>query len=136
MDLVYKGFAIIELFGHRRVAGVIRDVEVFGGKFLRVDVPKPGISLDALKAGRRLLDTNDDDLWAATQLYGPQAIYGITFTTAEVVLAAAGSSQHAPVSRWELPTPSGPPAHDDSPPWEEPGRCVEVYDDDGCEDEL
>src|SRR5688572_7422971 len=113
-NMVYQGPAIIELFGHRRVAGVVREVEAFGGTFLRVDVPKPGATPEAVRAGRQPTDSGETEAWAATQLYGPQAVYGVTFCTAEVVLAAAGSSQHAPVSRWELPAPAGRhEVHDD-----------------------
>lgn len=35
-------FAIVEVFGHRKHAGRIYEVERFGAKMLRVDVPKEG----------------------------------------------------------------------------------------------
>lgn len=35
-------FAIVEVFGHRRHAGRIAEVERFGAKFLRIDIPIDG----------------------------------------------------------------------------------------------
>lgn len=35
-------FAIVEVFGHRRHAGRIAEVERFGSKFLRIDIPIDG----------------------------------------------------------------------------------------------
>ena len=35
-------FAIVEVFGHRRHAGRIAEVERFGAKFLRIDIPIEG----------------------------------------------------------------------------------------------
>jgi hypothetical protein len=35
----YEGWAILELMGHRQRVGMIREVEMFGGKLLRIDIP-------------------------------------------------------------------------------------------------
>lgn len=35
-------FALVEIFGHRQHAGRILEVEQFGAKMLRIDVPKEG----------------------------------------------------------------------------------------------
>ena len=35
-------YAVIEIFGHRRLAGRIMEVEQYGTKLLRIDVPKDG----------------------------------------------------------------------------------------------
>lgn len=35
-------YAVVEVFGHRRHAGRIQEVERFGTKLLRIDVPKDG----------------------------------------------------------------------------------------------
>jgi len=34
-------WAIVEIMGHRRHAGRVREVERFGAKLLRIDIPKP-----------------------------------------------------------------------------------------------
>lgn len=35
-------FAVVEVFGHRRLAGRIMEVEKYGTKLLRIDIPKDG----------------------------------------------------------------------------------------------
>ncbi|WP_025319180.1 hypothetical protein [Granulibacter bethesdensis] len=35
----YSGWAIIELMGHRQRAGHIEEVEIAGGKMIRIDIP-------------------------------------------------------------------------------------------------
>jgi hypothetical protein len=82
----FEGWAILELMGHRRLAG--RLTEVPGGAlagFIRIDVPGEG------------------DAVVATQFYAPSAIYCVTPTTEETARAVAASSRPAPVQRWELP---------------------------------
>lgn len=82
----YKGWAIVELMGHRRLGGRVSQVEQYGVPMLRIDVPgvKPG-----------------DDV--ATQFYGGSSIYCLTPTTEEMARAVALRNQPAPVQRWELP---------------------------------
>lgn len=55
-------FAIIEVFGHRRLAGRIIEVERFGAKLLRIDVPKLGDFANGYD----------------TQYYGGASIFSIT----------------------------------------------------------
>ena len=35
----YEGWTHLELFGHRRMAGMVREVELFGAPMCRIDVP-------------------------------------------------------------------------------------------------
>jgi hypothetical protein len=35
----FEGWALVELMGHRQRVGLVREVEMFGGKFLRIDIP-------------------------------------------------------------------------------------------------
>lgn len=85
------GWAILELMGHRRLAGYVSEQEVAGKGFIRLDVP------GADKEG---------DGWHATQLYSPAAVYCITPTSEETARDVAVTSQPAPVQRWELPAPA------------------------------
>jgi hypothetical protein len=55
-------FAIIEVFGHRRHVGRILEVERFGAKLLRVDIPKDG----------------KFDLGYTSHFYGGAAIFSMT----------------------------------------------------------
>lgn len=84
----FEGWAILELMGHRRLAGWVSEVEWAGGKFLRIDVPQGDST--------------------ATQLYSPSAVYALTPTTEETARRVAQASTVAPVSRWELPAPAQP----------------------------
>lgn len=79
----FEGWAIIELMGHRRVAGYLTEREVAGARFLQVDIPVPG-------GGMR------------TQLYAPQAVYCITPVAEDVARAVAVHAQPYVVSSWEL----------------------------------
>lgn len=78
--------AILELMGHRRLAGLVQSVELAGAKFLRIDVPDAYGKL-------------------TTQFYSPSSVYCLTPTTEEIVQRMSAMNQHAPVHRYEL---SGP----------------------------
>lgn len=84
-DSAFEGWAILELMGHRRLAGYLSEQEVAGAAFVRVDVPGDG----------------EDPV--ATQLYSASAVYCITPTTEEVARAVATNHKPRPVARWELP---------------------------------
>lgn len=91
----FEGPAIVELMGHRRLAGYVSEAEMFGAKLLRVDVPQP-------------------DGKMATQLYGGGAIYCLTPTTDEMVQRIATSARNSvrPVQAWELPAAEDRPERD------------------------
>lgn len=80
----FAEWVILELMGHRRLAGRLTEQEIAGKGFLRLDVPAVG------------------DQLAASQLYNPASVYCITPTTEDVARAVATRSTPAPVSRWEL----------------------------------
>lgn len=93
----FEGWAILELMGHRRLGGYVREATLAGGAFLRIDIPGP-------ESGETL---------TATQFYSPGSVYALTPTTEEVVRAVAKSSQPTPVARWELPERTRPEPPDD-----------------------
>lgn len=99
----FEGWAILELLGHRRLAGWVSEQTVAGSSFLRIDVPGPDYD-------------SERNVFAATQLYSPAALYCLTPTTREMALAVALRNQPAPVQRWELPA-----AASDSPPDDDEG---------------
>lgn len=84
----FEGFAILELMGHRRLAGYVSEQEIAGAGLIRIDVP------------------GEDGFTAATQFYSPSALYCLTPTTENVARAFATRHQPKPVQRWELPAPS------------------------------
>lgn len=82
--VIYPMWAIVELMGHRKLAGELREVTIAGGAFLRLDVPsQPPV----------------------TQFYGSSAIYCITPTTEDLARKVAEAARPTPVSRYELPEP-------------------------------
>lgn len=83
----FAQWVILELMGHRRLAGFLTEQEIAGKGFLRLDVPGE--------------PTNTVPI--ATQFYNPTAVYAITPTTEDIARAVAATSQPAPVQRWELP---------------------------------
>jgi hypothetical protein len=93
----FEGWCILELMGHRRLGGYIREVTIAGAGFLRIDVP------------------GDDGAPVATQLYPPSAVYCITPTTETIAAAVAKSNRPTPVQRWELPAPADVDECDDGP---------------------
>lgn len=82
----FDEWAIVELMGHRKLSGRVSEVEQFGTKMLRIDIPG---------------DADD----YATQLYGGGAIYCVTPTTEKTARAFAARFRPEPVTRWELPAP-------------------------------
>jgi hypothetical protein len=83
----YVGWAILELMGHRRIAGFVCQAEMYGAAMLRIDIP------------------NTDGTTAATQFYGGASIYCLTPTTEEIARAVAMRTQPQPVQRWEMAPP-------------------------------
>lgn len=80
----FEGWMILELFGHRRLAGKVTEAEIAGGKFLRIDVPGEG------------------EEWQATQYYGAAAIYAMTPTTETMARAFALNHRPEPAHEWDL----------------------------------
>lgn len=77
----FEGWVVLELMGHRRLAGWLSEREIAGRGFLRIDIPDP----------------------PATQYYNPDSVYGITPTTEETARRVASLARVAPVQPWELP---------------------------------
>jgi hypothetical protein len=87
------GWAILELMGHRKLAGFITDDQ----GLVRIDV----------YTDEALLEDIDRAHFTpiATQWYGRAAIYCITATTVANCVGLSKSHQPAPIGRWELPAP-------------------------------
>lgn len=63
-------WAIVEIFGHRRHAGRIREEERFGARMLRIDVPRAGA---------------DGAIAWVSHFYGGAAIFSLALTDAATV---------------------------------------------------
>jgi hypothetical protein len=100
-------WAVVELFGHVRLAGRVSEVERFGGKMLRLEIPKP------------------DGGWLATKDIGSAALYAVTYTDEATARVVAAHHQPAPVHRYELEAPKPEPADDsNADPDEWPAELV------------
>lgn len=104
-------WAIVEIFGHRRHAGRIREEERFGAKMLRIDVPVKG---DPEKNG-----------WE-THWYGGSSIFSLTVTDEESALRA-NKPYEAP-SVYRLPSPDYGDDYGDVETLEETDRIKDIAD--------
>ena len=78
----FEGWAIVELFGHNMIAGLLSEQSIGGASFVRVDVPAV------------------DGAEGFTKFYGGAAVYAITPTTEEVARAATSKLAVRPVTPW------------------------------------
>ena len=83
-ELAYQGFALLELMGHRQRIGRVSEVEMYGGKLLRIDVIVPG-SFSATP----MAQTDTPDTHFVTEFYNAGSIYGLTPLEEEVARAMA-----------------------------------------------
>lgn len=91
----FDEWAIVELFGHQKIAGRVTEQSLGGASFVRIDVPgfeppadaKPDVygRLPQARAG-------------FTKLVGAAAIYSITPTTEEIVRRALQQMHVEPIS--------------------------------------
>lgn len=124
-----SGWAILELMGHRRLAGWLSEEEVAGAAFLRLDIPAvpDGVkTCDECGAARAFGCICEPALGPleATQFYAPGALYCLTPTTEEIARGMAASLRPQPVHRWELPAPAVEA---------KPAAAYEPRPDDDCE---
>ncbi|MES2166558.1 MAG: hypothetical protein V4458_05935 [Pseudomonadota bacterium] len=90
-------WAIVEIMGHRKHAGRVREEERFGAKMLRIDIPVKG---DAAANG-----------WE-THYYGGPSIFSFTLTDEDSVMRA-NMPWDAP-GRYRLPAPEADAPDDDN----------------------
>jgi hypothetical protein len=79
----FDQWAIVELMGHVRIAGRVREVELFGSKQGRCDIP-------------------DSNGGFTTQYFNGSSLYRLTPTTEEIARNVAKSNQPEPVYLWDL----------------------------------
>lgn len=79
----FKHWCIVELMGHVKIAGLVTEVELFGSKLGRCEIP------------------NGDGF--VTQFFNGSSVYRITPVEEKIARHVAASNQPEPVNRWELP---------------------------------
>jgi hypothetical protein len=83
-ETTFDEWAVVELLGHRRLAGRVREVQLAGAGFLRLDIPAtPGHG-------------------EQTQFIAPGSVYALHPVAEDVAVAFAGKVRTPPVHRWEL----------------------------------
>lgn len=94
-------YAIVELFGHQRIAGCISEQTFGGASFVRVDVPE--VSCSSWKwddqKGEQIQVTHH--IQAHTKSFGAAAIYAIQWCDEAAALMAAREIQHKPISPYQ-----------------------------------
>jgi hypothetical protein len=86
----FESWAIVELFGHQRVAGCVSEQQLAGTTFLRVDVPET------------------DSAEPYTRYYGAGSIYSVTPVSEEIARTAAEHSfVWVPVRKEHAALPAG-----------------------------
>jgi hypothetical protein len=114
----FNEWAILELMGHRRLGGFVREVQVAGAGFLRIDVPG-----------------DVDGETHSTQFYPPSSVYCLTPVSEAAARIVARSSRPEPVQRWELPQPKAEPRCECGRAWSSLcGHCGETHPC-SCQDE-
>lgn len=87
-------WVLLELMGHRRLAGKLTEETIGGASFLRIDVPD-----------------------GATQFYSPAAVYAITPITEDVARRFAQRNRPTPIQTYELPKPDESDFDDEDEPF-------------------
>ena len=83
----FESWAILELMGHRKLAGMVKTESLGGAPFIRIDIYSSESKIEL------------------TQYYNPSSIYSITPTFMEVCIKFTKNNYQQPVQRWELPEP-------------------------------
>lgn len=91
----FEGWAILELMGHRQRPGLVKEVEIAGGKMLRVDIHGEA-------------DT-------VTEFYGVAAVYSIRPVSEEIARDAAKRFDLRPIRPVEYRERGALPPPDDEP---------------------
>lgn len=111
-------WAVLELFGHSKIAGFVRQVTLGGDVLLRVDVPEVtfkrqiGYGVDAA--------TEEKKIASFTKFYSPKSVFAMTPTTEQTCRRIMGNLQVEPINPFDarvevpaLPAPSSLDPDDD-----------------------
>lgn len=78
-------WAVLELMGHHRIAGFVREVSLGSAAMLRVDVPEI------------------DSIPAFSKFVAPAALYALTPCTEEVAMAVIKRDRVTPITLFAMP---------------------------------
>jgi len=86
MEQKFELNAVVELFGHQRIAGKVTEQSIGVATFIRIDVP----------------ETTQQPKF--TRIVNPTAIYAINPVTEEVMLQMAEMITSKPIDAWDIRT--------------------------------
>lgn len=89
-------WAILELFGHARIAGRISEQEFAGGKLVRVDVPEVTAVRTTWRNGADVAEPYT--IPAHTRSLGMAAVYSINWCDEATARMAAETIKHQPIN--------------------------------------
>lgn len=100
-----KLWAVVELFGHAKIAGAVSEQTFGGAAMVRVDVPAVTVQetrwVDAPEGGSKRVQS-ERAIAAHTRSFGPGAIYSINWCDEPTARLAAQSIQHEPMSPYSV----------------------------------
>lgn len=98
-------YAVIELFGHAKIAGAVSEQQFGGTAFVRVDVPEIRLKerdYDAPRGEDGMPVMVERVIQAHTRSFGAGAIYSINWCDEAGALAAAMSIRHEPIQPFSV----------------------------------
>lgn len=95
-------WAIVELFGHQRIAGAISEQVLGSASFVRVDVPELDIKERAFDHAAGAWVDRPVKIAAHTRSFGAAAIYSINWVDEITARIAAAGTKHRPVSEYTV----------------------------------
>lgn len=95
----FSTWAVVELFGHQRLAGLVTEATIGGCSFLRVDVPEQ----PAHREGAQPVP-------AYTRYFGQGAIYALNPCSEQIARVAAAELRSRPPIPFALPDITARPA--------------------------
>jgi hypothetical protein len=103
-EIAYEGCALVEQMGFRKTVGKVREVEQFGAKMLRLDVP-----------------INDSTEWT-TRFCGGPSLYQVTPLAEDVAIDMAkrqGDPRPVKPTEYRLPPPRADEFDEGEPSYED-----------------
>jgi len=93
-------YAVVELFGHARIAGAINEQAFGGTAFIRVDVPAVTVRESEFRNGERVVSIRE--IAAHTRSFGAAAIYSINWCDEATAQVAAFDIKHEPMKPYSV----------------------------------
>jgi hypothetical protein len=81
----FESWAILEVMGHQKFAGLVTEETIAGTAFIRIDIPAA------------------DGKPKFTKLFGGSTIYCLTPVTEDVARAFAAKLRTEPITKWDIP---------------------------------